>query len=142
MKRRGVAQRYMFNNTHWTPGQEPVIHQYGFGQYRPYNRRQNGYGPFRSRRRRQRGYGFFGSLWKVLGRTAKVVAPVLKKHALRAGRRALKQAPKLLSAQNKRNAAREILKSVGRRTLSGIAADVENRGNSRQRRPNKRRRYR
>ena len=130
MRRQEPMKRYMFDSAPWTQGQEPVIHQYGFGQFRAHKRRQAGHGPFTSRNRRQRGHGVFSFLGKALGKAVKYIAPVIKKSALRAGRRAVKEAPRILASQNRKKAAKEILKSVGKQALTGIATETFNRANS------------
>jgi hypothetical protein len=99
-----------------------TINQIGYGQFRAQRRRQRGHGVYKSRRRRQRGHG----LGTIFSQVVKKAAPIVKKHLYKAGRQALKQAPKLIVSRNKPAVAKAILKSVGKQAIGGLAGEVIN----------------
>ena len=63
-------------------------------------------------------------LGKAVTRAVQWVKPVVKKHAQIAGKTALKRVPSLILAQNKEKAAKDLVKSIGKKAISGVASDV------------------
>lgn len=122
-------QHYMHVAHPYLRGATPY-NQYGMGGvYRPRRTTtQRGYGGvYRTRNRRQRGYGRLGDFFRRIkghvSAMARVAAPHIRSAVKTAGMTALRAAPDILTAKNKKGKARGIAKQF----VKDTARDLSNR---------------
>lgn len=94
--------------------------QYGFGVLKA-NPYQRGFGVYRPKRQRRQGGHGLGSLLVSIGRR---VAPVAKRAIKGAVKQGIKQLPGLITASNKKQAAKQMAQNIGKQALSSAIAQV------------------
>lgn len=105
--------RYLHTGNMWRG--EPV-NQYGFGVYKA-NPYQKGYGAYSARRRRQKGYGLGSMLMSLGRRIVPRLLPLAKRVAKGAAKQGLKALPGLIAGQNRKTAAKNLVKNIGQQAL-------------------------